>query len=170
MYSMRPLIKLMHYRAVTQSYLIKRLLLGSTPFFCVVEKFRWRPTESLWGSFVACRELVRILRGMQGANVVNPGVLLQDRCVAYDMRRHILYCVSRHLIVRFSTEPLDPASHDLHVYKNHTFNALTPGFVHFLFTNEKTADFYSCVTLTTPMSNTLPHWIIFLRLLAVILC
>lgn len=88
------------------------------------------------------RELVRILRGMQGANVVNPGVLLHDRRVAYDMRRRILYRVSRHPIVRFSTEPLDPVPHDIRVYKNHTFNALTPEFVHFLFTNEKAADFY----------------------------
>ena len=105
----------------------------------------WKYTVNLCGKelpFKTNREMVRELKSLKGANLVNPGVSLIDPRTALEMRKRILNRVIRNPIVKFSSEPLDPIPHNIPVYKNQTFFALTPEFVQFLFENDKAIDFY----------------------------
>lgn len=116
-----------------------------TDLLNIMDSVGWKYAINLCGRELPLntnREIVRKLRNMKGANVVNPGVHLQDPRISYDFRRRILYRVKRTPVVLFSSEPLDPVPHNMPVYKNNTFVALTPDFVRFLFDNNKAFDFY----------------------------
>lgn len=106
---------------------------------------QWKYTINLCGKELPLktnREIVRELKSLKGANLVNPGISLMDYRTPLVMRKRIHNRIIRNPIVKFSSEPLDPVPHNIQVYKNQTFFALMPDFVRFLFENEKANDFY----------------------------
>ena len=105
----------------------------------------WKYTINLCGKelpFKTNREIVTELKKLKGSNLANPGISLVDLRTPVLLRKRIHNRVIRNPIVKYSSEPLDPVPHDIPVYKNQTFFALTPDFVRFLFQNEKANDFY----------------------------
>lgn len=106
---------------------------------------KWKYALNLCGRelpLMTNREIVKLLKDMKGANVVNPGIYIQDSHVNFDIRRRVLHRIKRTPITHFTTEPLGPVPHDIPVYKNTTFAALMPKFVDFLLKNHKANDFY----------------------------